>query len=624
MSFQITSAKITGTPGPSGWTQGYEFKPEDNEKLRKRGHLFAVISIRKNKEDFGGEASGRELLSRLHEEYFGNLETSAFFALKNSVEKVIKEYSELSVEAEISAVAIVEDVVYSAAGGGGKVSIYRGGSIAKILESGLAETVSASGYPQDGDFIILGTKSFFESLPQGILKASLEGPDMESLVESLAPAVHANPNPEGIGTVIVKFGDSPDLKNNLAKLPTVNFGNKIGVILKSFFKKVFSRVARIIPERRIFIKGKSLDESVSRSRKSMFWVGAILLVLLLVSIGFGIKQNRNKKYRSGYLGQLTEAKDNLTQAESILGADPVRARELFFDSQAKVQDLISRKIKDKELNDLESKLKSKEGEIVGIYREEPNLYLDLSLLSSGFKGDKVFASGENLYVFDKNGKKVVGININTKKTQVLAGPEQIDDASDIFAYENNVYGVFNDGIYLLGDKKIKKIEKDWEGVILAVAYTGNIYILDKTASSIWRYSGSGGDFGVRQNWMAPGIKIDFSNAKEVVIDGSVWVLSDPFNIQRLSLGSPLQFKPKGVSPDLTNAAAIYSDEEEKYLYVLDPSQKRVVVLDKTGEYRAQYLSDSLGEATGLVVSEKTAKAIILTGSKLYSIELKHL
>ena len=77
MKFTLASAKLTGNPGPSGWTQIHEFRPEDEEKLKKRGCFFAVISTE--------TAFGRELLTRLHEEYFGNLDASAFIALKRAV-----------------------------------------------------------------------------------------------------------------------------------------------------------------------------------------------------------------------------------------------------------------------------------------------------------------------------------------------------------------------------------------------------------------------------------------------------------------------------------------------------------------------------------------------------------
>src|SRR5688572_14364787 len=113
----ITSGKVTATPGPSGWAQVHDFVPDDIEKQKVRGHLFAVVATKKVVEGVETVAAGRELLSRLHEEYFGNLEEKPFNALKNATEKVIQEFKNTWGDVEIAACAVVNDVVYSASGG---------------------------------------------------------------------------------------------------------------------------------------------------------------------------------------------------------------------------------------------------------------------------------------------------------------------------------------------------------------------------------------------------------------------------------------------------------------------------------------------------------------------------
>jgi len=46
----ISSAKLTGTPGVTGWTQVHEFAPDDPEKLKARGKLFAVVATKRVEE----------------------------------------------------------------------------------------------------------------------------------------------------------------------------------------------------------------------------------------------------------------------------------------------------------------------------------------------------------------------------------------------------------------------------------------------------------------------------------------------------------------------------------------------------------------------------------------------
>ena len=109
-----------------------------------------------------------------------------------------------------------------------------------------------------------------------------------------------------------------------------------------------------------------------------------------------------------------------------------------------------------------------------------------------------------------------------------------------------------------------------------------------------------------------------------VIDGSIWLLKEGDRIIRYNAGNRIAFDPRGVPIEIKDAIAIYTNEELIGMYILMPNEKTVVVLDKDGEYKGRYISDRIGEAKGLVVSEKEKKIILLTGEKLYSIELKHL
>ena len=86
----------------------------------------------------------------------------------------------------------------------------------------------------------------------------------------------------------------------------------------------------------------------------------------------------------------------------------------------------------------------------------------------------------------------------------------------------------------------------------------------------------------------------------------------------------MAFKISGVSPDISNIQAIHTNEDNKYVYLLDKEGGRIVVLGKNGNYKSQYQSDQFKEGLGIIVSEKTSKMVILTGGKLIQVDLKHL
>ncbi len=162
--FGVTKATLTGSPDSSGWAQVHDFLPDDEEKQKLRGHLFAVVATGKSDEGVDAVSAGRELLSRLHEEYFGELTLTPFNALKSAIEKVIKEFSETWGNVEIAAISYMGDVVYSAVGGGAEISVFRNGMLAKILTSSAGQAASASGYPKESDMLILGTKLFINRI----------------------------------------------------------------------------------------------------------------------------------------------------------------------------------------------------------------------------------------------------------------------------------------------------------------------------------------------------------------------------------------------------------------------------------------------------------------------------
>ncbi len=94
-------------------------------------------------------------------------------------------------------------------------------------------------------------------------------------------------------------------------------------------------------------------------------------------------------------------------------------------------------------------------------------------------------------------------------------------------------------------------------------------------------------------------------------------------ILRFSAGSPINFSLKNLDKPL-QAKDIFTTQDSNFLYILDSGNGRVLVTDKNGNYKAQYLGDNIKSAKKIVVSETSKKIILLEGDKLYSLDIKHL
>ena len=621
----IISAKVAAAPGPSGWAQVHEFVPENPKQLSTRGRLSAVLATERTGGGIDTISSERELIGRLHEEYYGRSEGKAFDVLRNAVQKVVEEFSEKWGSVEISACVFVDGIIYSAASGGGGVMICRDGALATILESH-GEVITASGYPKDGDMMLLATKAFFQKVSTEAVKTSLTSVSPEAAVGILNPVVHEGFEEGNLGALIMKFEARvviPAESQNV--MPAVPLKNKPLNFFKGGIMALLNKIKNRIPQRSIYIRSGMRDEVTSQSRKMTFSVGIILLAILIVSIGFGIRQKKINDLKKKYQGILQTAQSEVDQAIGLASVSPDKSRQLFTDSEQKLQEIINLKVTDPNVSALQKKINESRGAILGEYDGTPTLFLDLSLLSSGFIGDTISSSGGNVFILDKSGKRIVSVAADTKKSKVVAGPTVLDDVFDIASYQDTVFILASDGIYQVGLDKTKVISKVWTGDALISAFAGNMYVLDKSGNAIYRYSGQvGNTFGAQQKWLSASTTASFSGAVGWGMDGAIYVLYPNSKILKYSLGSPQNFSISGTLPEIGNVDALYADPDNQYIYLLDKAGKRVVVVDKKGNYKAQYVSDQIAGAKSLVVSEAQKEIILLTGDKLLSIGIKHL
>ena len=173
MDLSLTTAKIVGTPGDTGWAQALDYTPDDEALKKARGRLLVIATFNNPQEGINSILIGREIISALQDEYYNNSDKSAFSALQISVGKISEKYSDKFNNIELTCASFVGNVIYSVACNGSQVIIYRGGALAKILVSTKGSCVSASGYPKENDLLLLASSRFFTKFSDGVIKLSL-------------------------------------------------------------------------------------------------------------------------------------------------------------------------------------------------------------------------------------------------------------------------------------------------------------------------------------------------------------------------------------------------------------------------------------------------------------------
>ena len=636
---QIASAKLTGTPSSTSWAQVHDFTPVDKEKLSSRGRLIIVLSASRPETAGPGiqdVSIAREIIAGIHREYFDEPAKNPLAALERALEKVFGDFSKQFTDLEIGAASMIETTAYTAVAGRGRVILLRKGSLATILTGEKNRVLGASGRVQNGDTLLFGTSLFFSALSWGVIKAALGAASVDACVENLAPSVRSQ-ELGALGMVVIRFSSIAPV---LPVASVTSFGQEIspqkqvpiqaGQIeegkkgLKMRIAGILDSTLALLPDRRIKIKSATHELSEEKSKKTAVLVGVILLFLLVVSIFFGINRRRDEAVKARYEPRLAEAIHNFQESQTLSSLDSSRARALLLEAKRTALELKEEGVEDPELVNLIDNINQSIGTIAGIYETTPELFVDLSLLTDGFEGDDLDLSEGRMLVLDSGDRKMISSVVDTKKSKVEAGPDQLPEVKKVAAYADRNFVLADDGIWEVTQKSEKLVEKDWGGAADIYLYASNVYVLDKDNSAIWRYAAGSTGFGARQNWFGPGVSPDLSASVAWTIDGSIWILRADGKITKFTLGKPDSFVVEGLETPINQAVDIYTNETAQFLYILDPQNSRVVVVDKKGQFKAEYLTGELASARKIVASEADKELIFLTGSKLLSINLGHL
>lgn len=551
--------------------------------------------------------------------------------------KRVQEVALKSMEEEVVSLLLlvpVGDVIYMVLLGEGAVLLKRGDKLSALMN----KPGAISGQVLEGDYLILTTRSISESLSHEELEHVYDHLDAPSIAEKMTLLLHTHDSTPragrgGSALIFQVKGLIPMEAEEL--IPSQTSVATPGHHSLSRRQRVFHAIRRVSP--RDLVNPRFLAERFRRHAQ-IFWrrpilpITAILVFLFFVSVAFGIRKEWGQKKNTDVSRVLTVAQHAFEEGVALLPLNSVKGRERLSYAKDQLSPLVEgispSSTEGKEVLRLYKDVVAQLTVAMQVYRVEPELYYDLSLLKSGVSIGAIGQDGDTVGLLDAGGPTVVAFTLSSKNAQVVAGGEGYRGARLITIHGGSIYVLVEDGIHktTVSEKKtspniIKKVP-EW-GIIGALEYYGgNLYLLDTAKSRIWKYVATDIGFSETREYLNPDTLPDFTRATGMVIDGGVWVGTKDGRILRFLQGKEQTFAPQGVEPVLGKTLVVTTTEESKNLYVLDGDNKRVVVLDKDGIYLSQYVWTGALTPTQIVVSEKLKLILLLADGKLYSVELK--
>jgi hypothetical protein len=481
--------------------------------------------------------------------------------------------------------------------GVGTVEIYlgRGSKVGKIY-AGSDALVTADGAIQPGDVVISTNKETSTALTLDEIRATLAVGT--SAIDKLAVAVSGQKNSSGMVLVVADITqppiETPDIPT-APRMPTLIKDTGVVNILTHLKDKLaFQRPLFISPEK----------------RAKNVWIGTVLLILLFLGIIVGTVRRSKILKEAEFFRIENDVTQKIKEAKSIGDLNPERAKLILKQSNDELDTYLTQKIDpsyQKKAQDLQQQVHATETEVFKKQEVALTTLIELKLIKNDLHTTTLTADPQgNLLMPDRGSMHIEGVS-SQDKSVFDVDTSQIGQVKELGFTTKKTYGLVDQGVADIsksGSSVIIQPDELWKDVQYLDVFAGNVYLLDKGQSEIWKYPALDSGFGTRRRWLAVGIQPDLSNVIDMKVDGDVWLLTNSGKLLRYSRGVPVPFSMEGFPAQdgdkLTDPRAIYVTDNK--VYVLEDGAQRVVVFDEdSGKYDKQYSAEDLGNGKDLVV-----------------------
>ncbi|MBI2621417.1 MAG: hypothetical protein HYW63_02095 [Candidatus Levybacteria bacterium] len=621
----LNFSKVVATPTPGAWSQAYS-----------AGRLFAAFSLETDIiPEAGGEhlnSIGKDLISTLESEFF-TLEKKDLQSIKQAITTTVGKIRE-DIKLSMILCYLSENVLYLFATGGGKAVLKSGDKIGTVLEADETQTIkSASGYVQEEDIIILETKSFQKVIPQSILASSLDHNNPEDIAESLAPHLHEKP--EGAASSIIllykKAGleemtppsEEPETEiedealeekeqitssdQTLAKTPPEDIDQVSEPVqepqpetfpideVEEAMEPTSPFLSDQLPRRRRVSFGfglglvKRLPYPLSHRRRVALTIAGVLIVLIAASAFLALTGRQSQADKELFESVITSAQEKYDEGQNLKDLNAPLAQESFREAKKILDENKDRfrqgSTEDKQIEDL----------LAQVNKE----------VSASTDGQIVSAKE-----VEKSESKLLLVEIDNPKATYFAQNEDF------------IYFVDSSGVSRIdkgNNEKEQIIKKDWKEEGGIGLFGSNVYVLDRR-DGILKFVGASESAYNKTDYFSEAP--DLGSSIAMAIDGSVYILLDDGSIKKYTRGKEDSFSVSGVEKAMSKPSRIATNEDSDNIYILDNGNSRVIVLDKDGKFVSAYSAGVIKNAKDLDVDETGKKIFILSGGKVYQIDLK--
>jgi hypothetical protein len=361
-------------------------------------------------------------------------------------------------------------------------------------------------------------------------------------------------------------------------------------------------------------------------RAKLFSGLAIVLVVVFVISLFVFRGSRaSQAERASIEAKITQAQQLEEQAAAaIIFKDRTQALNLLKQAEALLNEVPGGKTYEEKVTVLRASIAQDYEKLSGSVKiDSPAVLADLSI--AGEAVGLTLVEGQLVTWTDGGEVGLVSIDNGEQASAGSLSRGQGDPLLGTTTEEGMVLLTDSNSFVALEDGKLKDLDVSGsfepKQPAAIETYGNRLYLLDPASNKLTRHQRTIAGYTQGETWVVDDTSV--SEGVDVAIDGNVWILQKTGSLTKMLQGTREEFTLGGMLDPLSAPTRLITSEDMKYLYILEPSKKRLAQFDKeSGEFVRQYTSDAFDSLRDMVIVEKGKKAYLLNGQKVLTVDLQ--
>ncbi len=438
-----------------------------------------------------------------------------------------------------------------------------------------------------------------ENLPKSALTFKKVVPPI-SLKEIIAPLVKV---------FSIRFKRKPRPKLNL-KMPKISLPKKA----KQKMALDFSSFGKQISKLKILFNFK--DKKVRKNSLLIFFL------LLLMMIGFLFSKRETETRLAVSRNQLISVQEKIVRAQGYLSLNQsTRANSLFREVLKDVLPLIKNNSPVQKEADILKDLIERNLTQLNKVEEiaEPNLIFNFA--DKGFAPQRVALYNDSLYFFTPFQKGIV--KLSGQDLEKI----DIDKSFSLVALLGNDLALFTkpdqisifDGVQIKETVTLELLSPN--GFVSMASFNDNLYFLEKDSGRVVKYAQPFLKNADRPSYWIKARENKALEAESIKVTGLVYILAKDNTIWRYQDGSFDKSIELSFFPFVNNLMKLVYSPSFPGFAILEPVEKRIVLIDNQGLLIKQFRSDKFINLKDAVFSSDGKFLYVLSGSEVYEISI---